>query len=512
MKKNKNIVLTIISIVVFIIILIFIKNSPKIETDSGKITKLSQLSGKEVGVTTGSNFESLLKTHIPQAIPAYYNGYPDQIEALKTDKITAFMADEPVARTIINTNPKFRILKQKIINDSYGFVFAKNNKKLKDEFNKCILEFKFNGTMKKLDSIWFGKDETKKTIKTFHNPNAKGIIKLATNSSAEPFVYYKDNQIVGFEIDLINKITQKLGYELEIIDMDFSAIIPAVVSGKADIAASCVSITPERAKSVLFSMPTYKGGTVIMVNDKTVVVKELSLKSSLKQSFYRTFIAENRYKLIINGLLTTIIVSFFSIVLGSILAGVICYLRLSKNKILLAIGKSYIGFFQGTPILVFLMIVYYIIFQDIDINPVTVAVIAFSLNYAAFAAEIYRTGISAVDNGQIEAAIAMGFSKIQTFIKIIMPQALKHSIPPLRSEVMSTIRMTSIVGYIGIQDLTKASDIIRSRTYETFFPLIATAIIYFAITFLLAYILTHIEIKIDPKSRKRVLKGVVTEK
>lgn len=513
MKNKKIIILTATSIflIVGLFFMLIVKNTelPRINTE--KITKFSQLKRKEVGVITGSTFEALLKSNIPDAIPEYYNGYPDQIEALKTNKITAFMADEPIARILINFNPGFRIMKQKILNDSYGFVFAKNNTKLKSEVDKTILKFQKDGTMKDLDSIWFGKDESKKVIKlSLRGP--RGVIKLATNSAAEPFVYYKNRQIVGFEIDLLSKISEKLGYGLDIIDMDFSAIIPAVTANKADIAASCISITPERAKSVLFSTPNYRGGTVMVVDDKTVNKIQISIIDSFKKSFFRTFVFENRYKLVIDGLMTTLVVSFFSIFFGSILAGGVCRLRLSKNKFLLTLGKAYIGFFQGTPLLVFLMIVYYIVFQKVDINPIITAVIAFSLNYAAYAAEIYRTGINTVDKGQIEAATAMGFSKVQTFIKIVMPQALRHSIPPLRSEVMSTIRMTSVVGYIGIQDLTKVSDIIRSRTYETFFPLIATALIYFIITFLIAHFLTHIELKIDPKSRKRELKGVVIEK
>lgn len=513
MKNKKTIVFSVILILsVCLFILSFVKSFENPGFKLERITEFSQLTGKEVGVTTGSNFEALLKSHIPGAIPVYFNAYPDQIETLKTNKIVGFMADEPVARSIISLNPNFRMLDQKILDDSYGFVFAKNNPGLKNEVNKTIIDFQEDGTMKKLDSIWFGKSESKRIIKNISPIGPRGVIKLATNSSCEPFVYYKNNKIVGFEIDLLNRIAQKLGYGLEIIDMDFSAIIPAVVSGKADIAASCISITAERAKSVLFSVPDYRGGTVIMVNDKVSFGNDMSFGDSFRKSFYRTFISEGRYKLVLNGLNITLIVSFFAIILGSVLAGVICRLRMSKNRWLSIIGKSYIGFFQGTPILVFLMIVYYVVFKQVDIDPVLVAILAFSLNYAAYAAEIYRTGINAVGKGEIEAATAMGFSKIQTFVKIVMPQALKHAMPPLRSEVMSTIRMTSVVGYIGIQDLTKVSDIIRSRTYETFFPLVATALIYFTITILLAHFLSHIEFKIDPKSRKRVLKGVFVQK
>ena len=137
-----------------------------------------------------------------------------------------------------------------------------------------------------------------------------------------------------------------------------------------------------------------------------------------------------------------------------------------------------------------------------------VAVIGFSINFAAYVSEMMRTGIDAVDKGQHEAAVALGFNRFQVFSKITLPQALRHELPVFKGEFVSMLKMTSVVGYIAIQDLTKMSDIIRSRTYEAFFPLIATALIYFAIAYAMTALLSLVELKIDPKQRKRVVKGV----
>jgi len=154
---------------------------------------------------------------------------------------------------------------------------------------------------------------------------------------------------------------------------------------------------------------------------------------------------------------------------------------------------------RGIPVLVLLMLMFYVVFASINIEPVFVAVIAFGLNFAAYVSEIFRAGIESIDNGQSEAGIALGFSKTQTFIYIILPQAIKRVIQLYKGELISLLKMTSIVGYIAIQDLTKSSDIIRSRTFDAFFPLIMVAFIYLILSWMFTAVLDYLELKITPK-------------
>jgi len=135
-------------------------------------------------------------------------------------------------------------------------------------------------------------------------------------------------------------------------------------------------------------------------------------------------------------------------------------------------------------------------------------VVGFSINFAAYVSEMMRTGIEAVDKGQHEAA-ALGFNRLQVFTRITFPQAARHVLPVFKGEFVSMVKMTSVVGYIAIQDLTKMSDLIRSRTYEAFFPLIATALIYFSVAYALTHLFSLVEARVDPKRRKRAVKGVV---
>ena len=337
-------------------------------------------------------------------------------------------------------------------------------------------------------------------------------------------IYLKgDGEIIGYDIAVCNAICDMLDIKAEYVFISRDAFVEYVSSGKADMSCGAVSITEERSKVMDFSLPTYNGGIVFLVRKDACSAEISGIENTasesfgdslnsffedIKNSFVKTFVTENRWKLILNGLLVTILISLCAFVLGSVLGGVVCAMLRSRKKPVSLFARGYIRLLQGTPIVVLLMILYYVILKDVDISAIIVAIIGFSLNLAAYTSEIFRTAIDAVDKGQIEAAYAIGFNKTQTFFKIILPQAAKNALPVYKGEFISLVKATSIVGYIAIQDLTKASDIIRSRTYEAFFPLITTAVIYFAVTYLFIVLLNALERKIDPKRRKRTLKGV----
>jgi polar amino acid transport system substrate-binding protein len=162
---------------------------------------------------------------------------------------------------------------------------------------------------------------------------------------------------------------------------------------------------------------------------------------------------------------------------------------------------------------VLLMILYYVVFGSVAISGVVVAVIGFTLTFGAAVFGLLKMGVGAVDGGQYEAAYALGYSNRKTFYRIILPQAIPHILPAYRGEIVGLIKATAIVGYIAVQDLTKMGDIVRSRTYEAFFPLIAVTVIYFVLEELLRTIIGRIGVNYNPKRRKpaNILKGVNTD-
>jgi len=204
---------------------------------------------------------------------------------------------------------------------------------------------------------------------------------------------------------------------------------------------------------------------------------------SFYESFVLNFIKDDRWKYLTNGLAVTLKITFFAVLLGLAIGFVIAMIRSTyentgKLKILNAITSLYLLVIRGTPVVVQLMIIYFVIFGSVRIDKSFVAILAFGINSGAYQAEIFRSGIQSIPRGQFEAGRSLGFNYRDTMTNIIMPQAFKNVIPTLANEFIVLLKETSVAGYIALEDLTKGGDIIRSRTYSAFMPLMAVALIY----------------------------------
>ncbi len=217
---------------------------------------------------------------------------------------------------------------------------------------------------------------------------------------------------------------------------------------------------------------------------------------AVKLTFERCFIKENRYMLLVDGIGITIKVALVSAALGLVVGFIIAIFNLSKSKPLKAIGKVYTDIIRGTPSVTQLMIIYFVIFASVNIEKWIIASIAFAINSGAYVSEIIRAGILSIDKGQTEAGRSLGLSGSQTMISIVVPQAVKNIFPALCNEFITLIKETAIVGYVGLMDIQKAGDFIKSATYEAFMPLIGTAIIYFVIIKILTVALGIVEKKL----------------
>lgn len=230
--------------------------------------------------------------------------------------------------------------------------------------------------------------------------------------------------------------------------------------------------------------------------------KIINFFKTLGESFYYSVIYDNRYEYIIEGLLNTLLISFLAVVIGVLIGVVIALIRSyhdksGKLKFLDWLSRTYVNIIRGTPVVLQLMIIYYVIFETVDINIVLVGVIAFGINSGAYVAEIIRAGINSVPVGQMEAGLSLGLSYSQTMRHIILPQAIKNILPALCNEFITLIKETSVGAYVGIVELTKASDIIASRTYDYFFPLFIIAIIYLVLTLGLTKLVGRLERKLN---------------
>lgn len=219
---------------------------------------------------------------------------------------------------------------------------------------------------------------------------------------------------------------------------------------------------------------------------------------SLQDRLVLNFIKDDRWMYIADGLKVTLLVTFFAVIVGIILGFLVAVVRSTydktgKLKLLNILCQVYLTVIRGTPVVVQLLIIYFVIFGSVNIDKIFVAVMAFGLNSGAYVAEIFRSGIMSIDGGQFEAGRSLGFNYVQTMRYIVMPQAFKNVLPALGNEFIVLLKETSVAGYIALQDLTKGGDIIRSRTYDAFMPLIAVAIIYLVMVLIFTKLVNMLE-------------------
>lgn len=378
--------------------------------------------------------------------------------------------------------------------------------------NDFLSELTEQGVLKEMRERWMLKhDYTMPEIAVPEHPDFK--IDVGTTALIEPFTFYKKSKLAGFDIELAKRFALWCNAKVEFHTFDWSGVVTAAATGKVDYVFSNMFVTNERAEVIRYSHPYAFDETVMAVKEgasqKTEPVVEPSFINELKDSFYKTFVRENRWQMILKGLLVTLEITLFAGILGSVLGFLFCLCIRSKRRAVHGVANGFFTLMQGIPQLVVLMIMFFVVFGKVDVDPTIVGIISFAIIFAVSVAGILNTGIEAIDRGQWEAATSLGFGKIGTFNRVIMPQAVRHMLPLYKSEFVAMMKLTSIVGYISIEDLTKIGDIIRARTYEAFFPLIAIAIIYFFLSALITWAIGRMEVYIDPKSKPRKLpKGI----
>ena len=478
-----------------------------------ELTTFEQIEKMRIGVLGASANKEILQNKAPNAKNfSFFNTNVDGVSAVISNKVDCYIDDEPVLRLFVNRNPGIKLASLVIDSFDYGIALKKNNP-LTSKISQVINDFRKKGVLDELKKLWLGKDESKKTVESIPTQNwegKNGTIKFFTSADCEPLCYLGNNQtLIGYDIHLIYLLAKELDMKVEPTVAQFDSLIPALESGKADIVVSCMTITEERQKSVDM-IPYYNSSAMAIVRDESSVSNQ-SLFQRLKESFNKTFLIENRWVTVLKGLGVTIVISLASGVLGFLLGFLFIIINRKNNKCFNWLIKAFVSLVGGIPTVVLLMLLYYVIFGSVDISPVLVSIIAFTITFGTTCYRLIGNGIQAVNIGQEEAAKAIGFTDFQSFYKIIFPQATKQFLPLMKDEFISMVKMTSVVGYVACIDLTKASDLIRARTMEAFFPLITTALIYYIVANLMIMSLNKFEISLDPKRRERKLAGIIEE-
>lgn len=457
------------------------------------------LRGKRVGVQLGTTGDTLAGG-VDGATVERYNKAGDAVQSLLRGKVDAVLIDEQPAAAFVASNPKLAVSDDGFEREEYAVAVAKRNRKLKSELNAAIAELKADGTLERVFKNHVGDEKGAYPVAgTQDCPNGK--LKVATNATFPPYEFYENGKIAGIDIDLARLAAAKLGKCAVFEDMEFDAVVGAVQSGKADIGVAGMTVTPERLRNIDFT-DSYASSKQVLV----VLSGAAESGFSLIEKFKADFLRDARWRYLAAGLKTTLTVTFFAALIGIVLGSLIGVVRVSRDKngslpVLNFLCRVYLTVVRGTPAVIQLLIMYYVVFATADVNKTVVAALAFGLNSAAYVAEIVRSGILSVDNGQAEAGRSLGLSFAQTMRLVVLPQAFKNVLPALANEFIVLLKETSVCGYIGLMDLTRGGDVIRSVTYDAFLPLAAVALIYLFFVVVLAAGVSRLEKRLKRNER-----------
>lgn len=480
---------------------------------ASRLATLDSLDGKRIGILTGSIFAPFVTGRLPNAELVWFNSVSDETAALVSGKIDAFPYDETALKLVMQEDSRIDYAEEYLDQVNVGMVFAKTDKgqALCAEVNAWLKTQRESGMLDRLLDKWLNSPEDQRTFPDYESfPAPRGVLSVATDGQTPPLAYISNGKPAGYELELVARFCGENGYGLQFKFINFDGILMAVQNGQVSFGASGFAITEERKESVLFSDPDYHSGTVMAVLKEAP--PESTFWDSVVSSFEKTFIRENRWQLFLSGIATTLLITVLSILFGTLLGFGVFLLCRNGNRAANGIAGFCVWLVQGLPVVVLLMILYYIVFGRVAVSGTLVSVIGFTLVFGASVYSMIRGAVSTVDRGQTEAAYTLGYTDRKAFFRVILPQALPHFMPSYKGQITALIKATAIVGYVAVQDLTKMGDIIRSRTYDAFFPLIAVAVIYFILAAILSFAVGRIEIRIDPRRRSRedILKGVKT--
>ena len=469
---------------------------------------LDELAGKRFAYVNGSVYNLKVQSRIEGTKEDFYPSLAECVAAVKADKEDAAVQLSYCCKLAVNRmHGSVALLPEPIAKVSEGFFFPKGSG-LKDKFNELIDKFSQDGTLARLEEKWVAADEDGKTLPAQDWDAPNGTLRFATSGVIEPFSYVgQGGQPKGYDVELALLIARELGYHLETSTIPMDSIFAAVDSGKADFGGTLTE-TPERAAVCDFSQTVMPTTISVIVKSEPGSMSAEGFGAAIVNSFKVTFIEEERWKLILSGLGVTILISVCAGVLGTLIGYLTVLGKNSSSKLIHKLISGYQALMGGIPLVVVLMVFYYVVFGSIDIAGEVVAILAFAMSFGATAGITMWTAVTGIDPIQYETGLALGYTRRQVFYKIVFPQAAQKFVPQLMGQFVSLVKETAIVGYIAVQDLTRASDLIRARTMDAFFPLISTAIIYFLFCRILTHILKAVTSRTNTDNRPRDVKGV----
>ncbi|MCR4860212.1 MAG: ABC transporter substrate-binding protein/permease [Bacteroidales bacterium] len=428
-----------------------------------------------LGVLTSLAHRPALVERYPGAVLKNYEDLPSLALALRSGKIDAALCPDNALDAFLKGNPGLAVLPGALLRDSVAVAFRHNETELAVRFNAFLGQMRADGRLSGMTANWFGSDAPRSF---YHSHVREGVpLRVGIELGQSGLTVMEGDEETGFEPELMRRFGDEIGRPVHFVEMTGAGMIPALMSGKVDALVDAITPTPQRSANVLFSDPYYRGDLHLVAPDPDAVLS--SPNRGLGASLRANLLDDGRYLLILRGLWITLVIMLCSLVLGSLLGALLCWMDLYGPPALGRFARGYCEFIEGIPIVVLLLFMFYVVFAASTATALAVAVVTYSLHFAAGACECFRNGLESVPRGQYEAGQALGFSNFGTLRYVVLPQAARQILLLFKGKSVALIENTSIVGFIALQDLTKVTDIIRTQTYNSLIPLVVVGLLYF---------------------------------
>jgi len=470
---------------------------PQSDIKSSAVTEvtLDSFMGKSFSIELGTNYENVAHTVFGAGDGSimYFSdiGFMEAVVLGKVDcTITDLTMTIPKLKQERFSSLAYFVIPDDVVFHQYAAI--SHDHEIINQFDQFLSTIVADGTFADMERRWVDDFDPNRppALPDIPTTGENGTLRVAANSGCIPLVMLgAGGELIGLEVELILRFAASQGKTAVFTDMGYDALLPYVLSGKCDISVAAHLYGKERAESVFYTDTYYDARSAVIYRRADFEGGEpLGSTDSggfvewLKTGIQRNLITDGRWKMIVDGLGVTMTIAFFAQLFGTAFGCFVCFVLTRKNKFVKWLGNLYCGLIHGTPVVVVLMISYYIIFGSTSISNVLVAIAAFTMVMGANIAGTLKGAIDTVDPIEIEAARSIGFTALGAFIAVTLPQAVRRALPDYTKGFIELVKATAIVGYVAIQDLMRVADVIRSRTYDAYFPLLFVALIYLIIT------------------------------
>lgn len=474
-----------------------------------KYFSIDEIKGKTFATWPGCSYEVFINGPLESNNEIVYaNLSSDLIDIVKNEKADGFVMSRSFYQYHAKDVSGISILDGNVGHVEIAALLSNTEmaKKITPELNEYFKKIAADGTLSKIQEKWLNHEGDLVVDFSGLDPNNPNI-NIGYALEEPPYGYKMNDKVCGIDIDIFVGFCKEYGYYPIFVDSDYDAIVPMVQTGRLDIGMSGYNIEESKKANIIYSDPYIVDDVIVGVKSPS---EKVSVLDSLSKSFYRSFIENDRYLDYLKGIGVTMYITLFVVIIGTLLAFVLYILKQNGYTFIDKIVDCVDLILGRIPEIVLLLFLYYVVFAKSSFSAKTISAICLTIIFTVNVYSDINTAIMTIDKSQIEAASSLGFSKIDIFIKIIFPQVFEVFMANYEGEVISTLLESSVSGYISVVDLTRAGDIVRSTTYESFLPLIIVAIFYFVISSLIITFVGYVKkrSRFTNRSKESIMKAI----